>query len=246
MNSYCFDPSALAAIDAAATGRAALWSLITAGSFFGARRIFLRFRSPLLHPGLMGIFGVVALLELTGHPYDDYWRETAWINWLLGPAVVAMAVPIYQLRALIRAHLRALVAVVSASLGIAIFSMVLMLALLGAPKPVIAAGTLKSITSPVAHALAVDAGASDPVAMAGVMLAGMLGASVGPSVLRWMRVRDERAIGLAMGCTCHGIGVGRAMEISQASGAYASLGMSGTAMLGAVVLPFVMRGILRW
>ena len=226
-------------------GRAVLWSLLTVGSFFAARRIFLRLRSPLLHPGLMGIFGVVALLELTGHAYEDYWRETAWINWLLGPAVVAMAVPIYQLRTLIRANLRALAAVVVASLGIAIGSMALMLAVLGAPRPVVAAGTLKSVTSPVAHALAVEAGASDPAAMAGVMLAGMLGASVGPGVLRWMRVRDERAVGLAMGCTCHGIGVGRAMEIGATAGAYASLGMSGTAMLGAVVLPYVMRWILR-
>ncbi len=85
-----------------------LWSLLTIGSFAMARGLYLRTRSPLLHPGLMGIFGVVALLELTGHDYAAYWRETAWINWLLGPAVVAMAVPIYQLRALVRANLRAL------------------------------------------------------------------------------------------------------------------------------------------
>ena len=56
-----------------------------------------------------------------------------------------------------------------------------------------------------------------------------------------MRVRDERAVGLALGCTSHGIGVARAMEISPAAGAYASLGMSGTAMLGALVMPFVLR-----
>ncbi len=224
---------------------AALWSLLTIGSFFAARQLFLRVRSPLLHPGLLGIFGVVALLELTGHAYADYWRETAWINWLLGPAVVAMAVPIYQLRGLIRVNLRPLLVVVVASLVLGVVSMTLMLAVARAPKAVVAAGTLKSVTSPVAHALAIDAGASDPAAMAGVMLAGMLGASVGPGVLSWMRVRDERAVGLAMGCTCHGIGVGRAMEIGQTAGAYASLGMSGTAMLGAVALPYVMRWILQ-
>ncbi len=105
--------------------------------------------------------------------------------------------------------------VVAAGLALAIFSMALMLSLLRQPAPVVAAGTLKSVTSPVAHVLAVDAGASDPAAMAGVMLAGMLGASVGPAVLRGMRVRDERAVGLAMGCACHGIGVGRAMEIGR-------------------------------
>lgn len=221
-----------------------LWSAVTIGSFFLARRLFLRVRLPVLHPGLLGIFGVVALLELTGHAHADYWRETSWINWLLGPAVVAMAVPIYQLRALVKANLPTLLAVVAGSLAIAVVSVGGALLFLRAPKEVVAAGTLKSVTSPVAHALAVEAGASDPAAMAGVMLAGMLGASVGPLVLRAMRVRDERAVGLAMGCVCHGIGVGRAMEISTVAGAYASLGMSGTAMLGAVVLPYVMRWIL--
>ena len=221
-----------------------LWSAITIGSFFLARRLFLRVRVPVLHPGLMGIFGVVVLLELTGHAYADYWNETSWINWLLGPAVVAMAVPIYQLRTLVRANLRTLLTVVAGSLVIGIVSVGGILFLLHAPKDVVAAGTLKSVTSPVAHVLAVDAGASDPAAMAGVMLAGMLGASVGPLVLRLLRVRDERAVGLAMGCVSHGIGVGRAMEISTVAGAFASLGMSSTAMLGAVVLPYVLRWIL--
>ena len=221
-----------------------LWSAITIGSFFLARRLFLRVRLPVLHPGLMGIFGVVALLELTGHTYAAYWKETHWINWLLGPAVVAMAVPIYQLRALVRANLRTLLVVVAGSLLLAVVSMGTMLLLLRFPKEVLAAGTLKSITSPVAHVLAVEGGVSDPAAMAGVMLAGMLGASVGPAVLRLLRVRDERAVGLAMGCVCHGIGVGRAMEISTAAGAFASLGMSGTAMLGATVLPYVLRWIV--
>ena len=99
-------------------------------------------------------------------------------------------------------------------------------AALGRVWPVVAGSTLKSITSPVAYRLAVDAGVSVDAAMAGTLIAGMLGATVGPAFLGLLRVRDERAVGLALGCTSHGI---------------ASLGMSGTAMLGALVMPFVLR-----
>ena len=80
--------------------------------------------------------------------------------------------------------------------------------------------------------------------LAGVLIAGMMGATLGPSALRWMRVRDERAVGLALGSSAHGIGVARAVEISRTAGAFASISMSGTAMLGALVLPYVLRWLI--
>ena len=222
-------------------GLLALWSGLTILVYFLCRRLFLRVRFSLLHPGFTGILAVVFLLELTGRRYDEYRTATEWINWLLGPAVVAMAVPIFQLRRTVRASVGTLAAVLPFGLGVAVGSMACGVAALHRAWPVVAGGTLTSITSPVAYRLAGDAGVSVDAAMAGTLIAGMLGATVGPAVLRGMRVRDERALGLALGCTSHGIGVARAMEISPAAGAYASLGMSGTAMLGAVVMPFVLR-----
>ena len=217
------------------------WSGLTILVYFLCRWLFLRVRFPLLHPGFTGILLVTILLEITGRHYEGYKAATEWINWLLGPAVVAMAVPIFQLRRTVRANSGTLAAVLPFGLGVAVSSMALGVAALHRAWPVIAGGTLKSITSPVAYRLALDAGVSVDAALAGTLIAGMLGATVGPSVLHWLRIRDERAVGLALGCTSHGIGVARAMEISQAAGAYASLGMSGTAMLGALVMPFVLR-----
>ena len=232
---------AAAALDLSFAGSLALWSGLTVVVYFLCRRLFLRTRFPLLHPGFTGILAVTAILELTGRHYEQFKAATEWINWLLGPAVVAMAVPIFQLRATVRANFGTLGTVLPFGLGVAVGSMALAVSALHRAWPVVAGGTLKSITSPVAYRLAVDAGVSVDAAMAGVLIAGMLGATVGPAVLHALRVRDERAVGLALGCTSHGIGVARAMEISPAAGAYASLGMSGTAMLGALVMPFVLR-----
>ena len=223
---------------------AAVWSLVTVAVYFACRWVFLRTRWALLHPGLTSILVMVTILECTGRAYPQYKEATAWINWLLGPAVVAMAVPIYQLRAMVRANARVLAVVIPLGLGFAAASTTLLLAASGRPRPVVAAGALKSITSPVGYRLAVDAHVSTDAALAGILIAGMLGATVGPPLLAWMRVRDERAVGLALGCTSHGIGVARALEIGRAGGAFASLGMSGTAMAGALLLPYLLRRIV--
>ena len=221
-----------------------VWSLVTIGVYFACRWVFLRTRWSLLHPGLTGILAMVVILESTGRAYPQYERSTEWINWLLGPAVVAMAVPIYQLRAVVRANARVLAVVIPLGLGFAVVSTTLLLAAGGRPRPVVAAGALKSITTPVTYRLAVDAHVSTDAALAGTLIAGMLGATAGPVLLGWMRVRDERALGLALGCTSHGIGVARALELGRTGGAFASLGMSGTAMLGALLLPYLLRRIV--
>jgi putative effector of murein hydrolase len=233
---------------ASSTSRAAslvLWSGLTIAVYAFCRWVFLRSgRNSLLFPGFTSIVGTLALVVGSGHSFADYARETAWINWLLGPAVVAMAVPIFQLRRVVRANLGVLAIVIPVSLGVAASSTMLLLAAAGRPRAEVAAGALKSITSPVAYRLAVDANVPLPFVMAGVLVAGTLGATIGPAMLSWMRVREPRAVGLALGCTSHGIGVAVALGISEAAGTFASLGMSGTAMCAALAVPYVLRWML--
>lgn len=233
----------MATLPTLSPGPLLLWSGLTIVIYTGCRSLFLRTRSPLLHPGFTGIVAMVVILELTGRRYAQFETSTAWINWLLGPAVVAMAVPIYQLRRVVQTNRRTLAVVVPLGMAFAVLSTTGMLALFGRARPVVAAGALKSITSPVAYRLAADTGVPLDATLAGVLIAGMLGATLGPPALRWMRVRDERAVGLALGASAHGIGVARAVEISRTAGAFASIAMSGSAMLGALVLPYVLRWI---
>ena len=221
-----------------------VWSSLTLAVYFACRRVFLWSKVPLLHPGFTGIVVMVGILELTGRRYDDFKQATAWINWLLGPAVVAMAVPIFQLRRTVRTHARTLGLVIPLGMLFAVGTTTGLLAVFGRARPVVAAGALKSITSPVAYRLAADTHTPVDASLAGVLIAGMMGATVGPSVLRWLRVHDHRAVGLALGCSAHGIGVARAVEISAAAGAFASIGMSMTAMLGSLLLPYLLRWIL--
>lgn len=221
-----------------------LWSGVTALVYAGCRRVFLRTRVSVLHPGLTSILVVAGLLALVPERFEEFQRATAWINWLLGPAVVAMAVPIFQLRRTVREFAGTLALVVPLGVAFAVGSMVGLLMLGGRVRPIVAAGAMKSITSPVSLRLALDAGVPVKATLAGVLIAGIVGTTFGPIFLRWVRVRDPRAVGLALGSTAHGYGVARAVELGRAEGAFASIAMSGTAMLGALVLPYLLRWLV--
>ena len=159
-----------------------------------------------------------------------------------------MAVPIWQRRELIFANWHALLLVIV--LGIA-FSAIRMLVLApfcgwNAAKSLVP----KSVTAPVALAVIREASAGRPpedqfiesLVAIGVMVSALSGALLGPVVLRLAGVvRDLRAFGLALGCASHGVGTARAFEINPTAGAFASVGMSLTAVCAAFVLPWVLR-----
>lgn len=223
------------------TAAVAIWSVVTMVVYAAARRLHDRWRFPLLHPMLVGVFVLAVAIETTGRSYAEYRDATEWIVWLAGPAVVAMAVPVYRLRTLLRARLPVIAIVIAAGLVFGFASMTTFLGLLGEPREVRLAGPLHAITSPVALPIARQVGARQDAMIVGVLTAGLIGATVGPAMLRRLGVGDRRARGLALGCGSHAIGVARALEVDSVCGAFATLGMMGNAILGAVIFPYLAR-----
>ena len=224
-----------------------LWSGITVAVFFGWRRIFVTLKHPLLHPILWSTVAIVLLLTVTQHPVAGYRQETSPLVWLLGPAVVAMAVPIWQRRALIIANWKSLLLIVIVGLAFSAVSVLVLAPLLGWQE----AKSLvpKSVTAPVALGIAKEVSLGraphdqllESLLAVGIMISALSGAVLGPVVLHLAGVRDRRAVGLALGCASHGVGTARAFEIDATAGAFASVGMSLTAILAGVILPWVLR-----
>ena len=223
------------------------WSGITVALFFGWRRLFLVLKHPLLQPILWATVTVAVLLALDQHAVSTYRQETAPLVWLLGPAVVAMAIPIWQHRGLMVAHWRTLLLVVVLGMTFSAASMLLLAPFVGwqDAKSLVP----KSVTTPVAVGI-VEAAFSgsppherllEPLLAIGIMISALSGALLGPVVLRLAGVRDRRAVGLALGCTSIGVGVARAFEIDATAGAFASVGMSLTAICAGFILPWLLR-----
>jgi putative effector of murein hydrolase len=225
----------------------ALWTAVTLAAFFGWRRIFLVLKHPLLHPILWATLVLALLLAISRHPVAAYRQESAPLVWLLGPAVVAMAVPIWHRRELIISNWRALLLVVALGIGFSTLSMLALGPFFGLRE----AKSLvpKSVTAPVALGIIKEASSgtapekqlSESLLAVGIMISALSGAVLGPVVLNWAGVRDRRAVGLALGCASHGVGTARAFEIDSTAGAFASVGMSLTAICAGLVLPWFLR-----
>lgn len=221
-----------------------LWSAATIGSYLIFRRIFVRTGIPLLHPVLWATLCVFAAIEISSHSYADYEQETRWLVWLLGPAVVALAIPVWHRRALIRENLMPLSIVILLSVIFSVFSIKFLLAPFGLDPAAIRSLSLKSVTAPVARELSAENGGIDALTAIGAMFAGVMGAVLGPWILKIARVTDPKATGLALGCGSHGIGTARAIELGETPGAFASIGMSCSAIVSSIVCPLILRHLL--
>jgi putative effector of murein hydrolase len=214
-----------------------IWGAVLIALFLVMRRVYLRTHIHLLHPVLVTTVLLVIVAEAMGGRYDSFKAGTNWLAWLLGPAVVGLAVPVYRLRQLIFSHLRPLALILPVAVLFGFFSMWLVLRLGQAPHDICEALGLKSITVPITLEIMKDRHGNLPAAAIGTMFASILGGSLGPLFLRWFGVTDSHAIGLALGSTSHGVGTARAYELGPIEGAYASVGMICSGILAALIFP---------
>ncbi|WPL18923.1 Inner membrane protein YohK [Thiorhodovibrio winogradskyi] len=198
-------------------------------------------RKALLNPVLLSILMLVTLLMATGTQYPTYFEGAQFIHFLLGPATVALAVPLYRHLDLIRRLWLPILIAIAAGALVAAGSAMLIANWLGASRQTLMSLAPKSVTTPVAMGIAEKTGGLPSLTAVLVVLTGVLGAVIGPAVLALVRVRDDRARGLALGLSSHGIGTARALQISALAGAFAALAMGLMALTSSFILPFVLR-----
>lgn len=196
---------------------------------------------PLLNPVLLAIVALVSLLLLTGTPYATYFAGAQFVHFLLGPATVALAIPLYQaerkLRQVLWPALAALV--VGSATGIA--SAVLIGRALGLSDLALRSLAPKSITTPIAMGIAEAIGGLPSLTAVLVILTGMTGALLAWELLGLLRVRDPSVRGFAMGLASHGLGTARAFQLDAEAGAFAGLAMGLNGAMTALLVPALAR-----
>ncbi|MFN3986828.1 MAG: LrgB family protein [Rhodocyclaceae bacterium] len=194
---------------------------------------------PLANPVLLAVVMLVAVLYLTGTEYATYFDGAQFVHFLLGPATVALAIPLYaQLPRLKRLALPLLVTLLAGSL-IAVSSAVVIAALLGASPQSLMSLAPKSVTTPIAMAISEGLGGLPSLTAVLVIMTGILGAVTARSVFNTLRIDDHAVRGFATGLVSHGIGTARAFQVSEQAGAFAALGMGLNALLTALLVPLV-------
>ncbi|WP_435634388.1 LrgB family protein [Pseudomonas solani] len=213
---------------------------LTLGAYQLALLLFEKTRSVLAQPVLVGTLLVVAALLACEIDYATYRSASSMLWLLLGPATVALAVPLYlnlpRIRQLFWPVLTAL-----AVGGTVTLALTLLLAhLLGAGHAMLMTLAPKSVTSPIAILVAEQLGGSASLAAVFVMITGVLGAALGPALLRMARVTHPAARGLALGLTAHAVGTAQALQENSETGAFAALAMSLAGVATAVLLPVLL------
>ena len=217
-----------------------LWLTVTLLAYAVADRLFQAAgRHPIANPVIHAIWMIGLVLTLTGTPYRAYFEGAQFVHFLLGPATVALAVPLYERRATVMRALLPMLAALLVGCVTAMTSALVFAKLVGIPYDVRLAMAPKSVTTGVAMGIGEALGGDPTLAAVLVMLTGMAGAVIVTPLMRTLRIEDMRARGFAAGLAAHGLGTARAFQVSEVAGTFAGIAMGLNAFLTAILVPVV-------
>lgn len=193
----------------------------------------------LAQPVLIAILIVAPAITLLDIDYSDYRAGAELLAFLLGPATVALAIPLHRQAHRLKGFVVPMLVAIPVGAAVSITSAIVLVRALGGDELLARTTAPKAATTPVAIALAESNGAIPALAAVMAILVGILGAVAGPAVLTMLRIRDHRARGLALGAVSHGIGASRLLAEDETEGAFAGLSMGLTALALSLLMPML-------
>jgi predicted murein hydrolase (TIGR00659 family) len=223
-----------------------LWLTVTLSVYAIADAVSLATRRhPLANPVLHSIWIIGAFVLVTHTSYTTYFAGAQFVHFLLGPATVALAVPLYDNRKLVmEAIIPMLVALAIGSIT-AIVSVVMLAEAFGLSRPVIVALAPKSVTAGVAMGISESLHADPSLTAIVVILTGIMGAIIVSPLMNRAGITDFRARGFAVGIAAHGIGTARAFQVNEIAGVFAGIAMGLNALVTALLVPLAVTFLLR-
>lgn len=215
-----------------------VYILVTIGLYQLSRLLAIRFPSPFTTPVFTSTAAIIILLLISDVSYEEYTPAKDIMTFLLGPATVALALPLYHNRAVLREQLIPAAAGLVVGTLSTIASAVWLASGFGLSKTIQAAAAVKAVTTPVALEAAAIIGGDPALAAAFVMTAGIFGAVFGPFLLTIFRIKDPFSRGLGIGTVSHGIGTSQAVLEGPVQGAVSGAAMGFAAIITSLVLPW--------
>ena len=220
-------------------------TLITVVIYQLAAALQVKWQSIWLNPMLITITLLVPTLLYTDVNYQEYTKATQLLNYMLEPAIVALGFPLYQQLRQIRLHWRAMTSILTLGIIIVIsVSFIMAILLIKAPEIAIAL-SLKSVTTPIGITLTKQFSGDSSITAFSILIAGLFGGLLGPAWLRFIGVNSAKAQGLAIGCASHVIGTAIMVRVSAEHGAYSSVALILSALLTALISPWLVPLLLH-
>lgn len=218
-----------------------LFLLLTVGLFYANQAAHKRWRHAWLTPGITTSAILIAVVELSSTPFPLYFSDTRWLAWLLGPATVAFALPIYQYRDLVKRHWLALSLGSCAGIAASLGSTLLLDRLLGLHGSIAQSLLARSVSTPFALEATRHLGGSAQLTGVFVVITGLFGIVLGQTLLALLPLRMRIARGAPFGAAAHGFGLSMARQVGRQEGAVASLTMIFSGILMVLLAPLLGR-----
>ncbi|MDQ0456343.1 LrgB family protein [Rhizobium paknamense] len=214
-----------------------IWLTGTLAVWLAARSLAaLRPGNPLLNPIMISIAVITTVLYQSGIAYKTYFAGAQFIHFLLGPATVALGIPLYEKLPLVRRNLIPMLAALIVGCLTAVGSTVFLAHLFGFTPSIVASLAPKSTTAAVAMAISESLHGDPALTAAVVILTGICGAIIVTPMMNAMRIKDYSARGFAVGLTSHGIGTARAYSVDQVAGLFSGIAMGLNAILTSLIV----------
>ena len=216
------------------------WLIVTLLSFKIGIIIYEKFnKHTLLQPIIIAYILIMCLIVFTETSFEEYFKSVEIIHFFLGPATVALALPLYNNLKYIKSLFVPIVVTLFVAGVFSILIAIVLLWVFGAELPTILSMTTKSITAPIAIITSEQIGAIPSLAVGFVLITGMIGALLGTIVFKLVKVKYETSKGFALGLVSHGIGTARAIEIGEKAAAFSALAMGLSGIFTAIFLPLI-------
>jgi len=220
---------------------ALIWIAVTIAAYVGARALAARVGNhPLANPVLVASIPVIAVMLATGTSHEVYAEGGNWLLMLLGPATVALSVPLLRNWPKVRAAAGPLFLAITAGSVTAVGTALLVAWAMGAQIQTMLSLAPKSVTTPIAMGIAETTNGLPSLAAAIVIVTGIVGAVLGPWLLNRLGIRDPEAHGVALGTAAHGIGTARAFQEGEETGTFSGVAMGINGIATALLLPWLL------
>lgn len=222
-----------------------VFTLATYIIYIFAKKTYGKIAIPFFHPLLLAPILLIVLISITHVSANQYLQDSKWLSHMLGPATVAFAVPIYKNLPIVKKYIGTIIVSITAGTLVAIFTTLLLSKLIHLNYDFITSILPRSITTPIAIEVSKEIGGLPTLTTVFVIITGVIGGVVGPSVLKWLSIKTPIARGLALGMGAHGVGTNKAMEYGKQEATFSSLAMIFAACItlvwGVLLIPFLLN-----
>ena len=197
--------------------------IISLLAFEAGLLIYRKTKFPLFNPLLIAITLVISFLLLFDIDVEVYNKGGQFINMFLGPATVVLAVPLYKQLKLLKKHMLPILIGILFGSSIGICSVILLANIFGMDKILTISLLSKSVTTPIGIEITNQLGGLPPVTVLAIVISGIIGAIIGPTICKVFKITDKVAVGIAIGTASHAVGTSKALELGETEGAMSSL-----------------------